>query len=349
MKRGLAGLILGSFLFAAMPSSTDYTLHNYGFGSGGTSGSNSSNYSLNGISGETGNVQSSGTSYEVRSGNNNSQQADVPAAPSFVNQANNYDKLHFIINPGTSPSDTKFAIAISSDDFATTQYVRPDDTVGTTIGISNYQTYSAWGGNTGQNVTGLTPGTTYWIKVSALQGDYTNSAFGPAATASTVNPSITFSINTDSQSIPPFTTNFGDLLPATVTTATDKIWANVSTNADSGVYVYLKSAYAGLYSSHANYTIPSLSTNLSSQSNGYGAQGVAVTQASGGPLSIASPYNVTGSNVGVVDNNTRVIFASSNPITTGQGDFELMAKSAAMTPASSDYQDTLTVTAAAVF
>jgi hypothetical protein len=130
MRRGLLGLFIGGLLFATMPSSADYGLNNYGFGSGGTGGSTSTNYSLNATTGETSNVQSNSTTYQAHSGINNSQEANVPVAPSFTNPSSYYNELHFVINPGTFPSDYKYAIAISSDNFTTTQYIRTDDTVG---------------------------------------------------------------------------------------------------------------------------------------------------------------------------------------------------------------------------
>lgn len=349
MRRGLLALFIGGFLFASMPSSTDYTLHNYGFGSGGNGSSASANYSLNGISGETSNVVSTSGNYQVKSGNNNSQQANVPAAPTLTNPSNYYNELHFVLNPGSNPSDYKYAIAISTDNFATTEFVQTDDTIGTTFNINSFQTYAAWGGSSGQNVIGLMQNTTYYMKVAAIQGNYTQSQFGAVASASTVSPSITFSIATDSETNPPYTASFGNLLPATVATADNKIWAYVTTNANSGVYVYVRSANAGLYSSHTNTTISSATTDLGSASTGYGAQGVAATQTSGGPLSISSPYNVSSNNVGILDTNTRVMFSSPAPITSGSGDFKLMAKAASNTPSSADYADTLTVTAAAVF
>jgi len=50
MKSGLLGIITGALLlFATMPSSAYYGLHNYGFGSGGTA---TANYGLNATTGE---------------------------------------------------------------------------------------------------------------------------------------------------------------------------------------------------------------------------------------------------------------------------------------------------------
>lgn len=249
MKLGLSTMVLGSVLFAAMPASS-YELHNYGFGSGGTSNSSSTNYSLNATTGEVGNTESSSATYKARSGNNNSQQADVPIAPTFTNPASYYNKLRFIIAPGSNPSDTKFSIAISTDNFATTQYIQDDNTIRATKGIEDYQTYAAWGGATGQLVTGLAPSTTYYIKVNSFQGKFTETEYGPVATAATITQSITFDIDvsaTDSETAPPYATSFGSLLPATVTTAPEKLWIDLTTNAESGAKVYVRSANGGLF------------------------------------------------------------------------------------------------------
>lgn len=340
-------------LFAAMPSSSNYELHNYDYGSGGTSNSSSANYSLNGSTGQpAANTRSSSTNYKLGAGNNNAQQAYVPAAPAFTNPDNYYNKLHFVINPGTNPSDTTYSIAISTDNFATTQYVQNDNTVGPVKGTEDYQTYAAWGGSAGQVITGLSPNTTYSIKVNAIQGDFTETEYGPAATAATVPPSITFDIDvasTDTETDPPFSVSFGNLLPATVVTAPDKIWIDLDTNADSGAKVYVRSAYAGLHSTARNYTLVSATANLSSATSGYGAQGSSTRQSAGGPLSISSPFNVTGQNIAGLTTSLQEVFSSPSPITAGRGSFSLLAKAAALTPASNDYQDTVTVIAAAAF
>ncbi len=339
-------------LFAAMPSSTNYQLHNYDYGSGGSGNSSSTNYSLNGSAGQINGDNQSSTNYQVRSGNNNSQQAYVPPAPTFTNPSNYYNKLHFVVNPTSNPSDTKFSIAISDDNFATTRYIQNDNTVGSVRGSEDYQTYSAWGSATGQDVIGLNPATTYKIKVNAIQGKFTETEYGPTASAATVAPSVTFDIDvaaTDTETAPPYATALGNMLPATVTTTTNKIWVDIETNAVSGVMVYVKSANAGLSSSYASYTISSATADLASAGTGYGVQGSTATQTSGGPLSISSPYNGAGQNVGLIDTALRQVFSASAPLTAGRGSFVLKAKSAATTPSSADYQDVLTVIAAGSF
>ncbi len=350
---GIVSLVTaGISLFAAMPSSTNYQLNNYQYGSGGTGSSNSTNYSLNATTGELSNVQSSSTNYGVRSGNNNVQQANVPLAPTFSNPSSYYNKLLFIINPSSNPTDTKFSIAISDDNFVTTQYIQNDNTIGAVRGIEDYQTYAAWGGASGQLVTGLLPATTYKIKVNAFQGSFTETEYGPTATAATVAPTISFDIDVtavDGETAPPYIMTFPPVLPNTVNNTAETVWVDIDTNADSGAMIYVKSANAGLKSLAASHTINSATADLTSVSSGYGLHGLAGTQTSGGPLTLSAPYNGTLNNVGIIDNTLRQVLSSSAPITGGRGSFLLKVKTLPQTPASPDYQDILTVIAAASY
>lgn len=78
----------------------------------------------------------------------------------------------------------------------TTYFIQTDDTLGTT---EAWQTYSGWNSGTGERVTGLSPSTTYKIKVKASYGsgsdaEDTESGYSLTATAATAAPSLTFSI-----------------------------------------------------------------------------------------------------------------------------------------------------------
>lgn len=341
-----------SALFAALPSSSNYQLHNYGYGSGGTGQSSSTNYGLNATTGETSNTQASSANYKTRAGNTNTEQANVPVAPSFTNPSNYYNKLRFVIATSNNPTDTKYSIAISTDNFATTQYIKSDNTVGATLAITDYQTYAAWGGASGGLAIGLAPTSTYKIKVNAFQGKFTQTEYGPTASAATVAPSVTFDIDvaaTDSKTSPPYSTSFGSLLPGIVTNTPEKIWVDVITNGESGAKVYISSANSGLRSNARSFTINSATADLTAAATGYGAQGSTATQASGGPLTVSAPYNVAAQNVGRLDSTIREIFSSPTPITAGRGSLQLKAKAAALTPAAGDYQDILTLTIAAAF
>jgi hypothetical protein len=341
--------ILFLFFLLAMPASTSYELHDYGMGSGGSQITESSNYGLKGITGEVSGANNSGTNYDLGPGLIFTAQANTPAAPTFTNPANHYNKLKFVLDTGSNPSDTLFAIAISTDDFATTNFIQSDNTIGASL---VYQTYSTWGGASGAFVVGLSSSTTYKIKAKAVQTKYNESAYSATATASTSAPNLTYDLDvssTDSESSAPYSVSFGTLNVGSVTTASDKIWVDLDTNANNGAFVYVYSSSTGLVSSAKSYTITSSTANLSSDSEGFGLQVSSVAQGSGGPLASVSPYNNSSENVGVIDTTARNIFSSTVPITSGRGSILLKAKASASTPAASDYTCTINMIASATF
>ncbi len=347
-KKIVTSLPTSLFIFLALPASTSYQLRDFSIGSGGSSTAASSSYKANVISGEVDNGKLSGTTYDLGTGLEFTEQSNVPSAPTFTNPSSYYNKLKVVLNVSGNPSDTKFAIAISSDNFVTTSYVQSDNTVGATLGSEDYQTYTGWGGASGILIIGLAPNTAYKVKAKAMQGGFTETGYGPEASASTVNPTMTFDIDvsaTDTDTDPPFTINFGDLIANTVTDGPQKIWVDFSTNGELGGRVYVVAQNAGLQSSTAGYKIDSVTGNLTSLSQGFGLQG---SSAANG-LSIATLYDQTGGTVGITDTSIREIFTASAPTTTGRAAFLLKAKSSAITPAAGDYVETLTVIASASF
>lgn len=350
--RRLLILPLGTSLLFAFPASTNFQLKDYGYGGGGVANGTSSNYAIEGIAGEQNATQLDGTTYDLGPGLQFTNQANVPPAPAFTNPANYYNKLKLVIATGSNPSDTLFAIAISTDNFVTTNYVQSDSTVGAALGLEDYQSYAAWGGASGFNIIGLLPSTTYKVKVKAWQGKFTETGFGPESSAATVGATLTFDIDvsaSDTDTNAPYTTNIGDLLAGTVTSSPEKIWVDFDTNGESGGRVYIVASNAGLQSSRAGYTISSVTGNLTALSEGFGAQGSTATQSSGGPFAVATAYDLASNNVAVTDTAIREIFTTSGPVSGGRGSFLLKAKSSAVTPAAGDYAETLTVIASASF
>lgn len=341
----------GMFLFFVMPFSTTYELHDYGFGGGGVSISSSSSYSISGMAGEpTAATNATSTNYDIGAGLMFTQQSNVPAAPTFTNPASHYNKLKFVLDTGSNPTDTLFAIAISNDSFATMLYVQADGTIGAS---PVYQTYTNWGGAGGAFVTGLTPSTTYQMKVRAVQTKYTESGFSAVATAATVTPSVSYDIDVsaaDTETGPPYIVSFGTLAVGSVTTPSTKVWVDLDTNAEQGAFVYVYSSGTGLVSANSAHTISSATGDLSSLSEGFGLQVATVGQSAGGPLAAVSPYNGGSQNVGILDTSTRTIFNSTSaPITAGRGSVFLKAKAATTTPAASDYSTIITMIASATF
>ncbi len=161
-KRFQKRIISVSFVFLlVLPASTNYKLKDFGFGAGGTGSSSAGSYKMSAISGELSGGKMSGGSVKLGPGLLFTNQANVPGAPTFSNPSNYYNKLQIILNSSGNPTDTKFAIAISVDSFATTQYVKSDNTVGATLVLADYQTYATRGGASGFYVIGLVSGTTY--------------------------------------------------------------------------------------------------------------------------------------------------------------------------------------------
>ncbi len=350
-----SGMPVSSFLHTvfAGPSSSTYELKDYSFGGGGDSVS-SSNYSILGVTGELQAGQSASGAYKIGGGLLYTMMANVPPAPSLTNTDDNYNRLQLIINTGANPSDALYAIAISADNFVSdTRYVQSDNTVNTTLGVEDWQDYTTWGGASGFYIIDLLPGTTYSVKVAAKRGADTESGFGPTASAVTSITKLTFDIDvapTDTDNEPPFELNIGNLTADSVVTSPDKVWVDVSTNGMAGGAVYVYGTNTGLLSEATTHTIGTVTGNLTSLSEGYGAKGVSVDEASGGPMQIAAPYNGGGDIVGPIDTEKRLMFDSNaQPVTSGRASFELKAKVTAVTPASTDYSDVITVVASSAF
>jgi hypothetical protein len=329
------------------PSSSSFQLLDYGFGAGGTATSSSTNFMFQGIVGEIEMASLSSNNFRIGPGLTYALQPNTPLVPAFTNPSNYYNKLQLSINQSGNSTDTTFAISISTDGFVNNVlYVQGDGTLGP---APIFQTYAVWQPSSNPVIIiGLTPGTTYYARVAAKRGTFTQGPFGPIATAATINPTFTFSLQTSTTTNPPFSVGIGVVNAGQVTTSWQSVTTTISTNANNGGTVYLYGTNAGLVSVTAgNYKINSVSNDLGSVLEGYGAQGTSV---SGAPMELLSPYNVTGNNVGIVDTTKRAFADSTGQqVTNGSATFQLKAKASTNTPAATDYSDTLTVIASGSF
>lgn len=180
--------------FAQTMTGTDYQLENSTLDGGGES-SSSTNYRSRDSIGGVSDGGASSTSYNIFEGFLRPSYPGVPGTPTLTNTGGTlYNTLDFVIATGTAQqSDTTYAIAISSDDFATTYFVQTDDTLGVN---EAWQTYTNWGSGTGETIVGLSPSTTYKIKVKASYGTGSDAAdsetaYSPTATATTAGPNLT--------------------------------------------------------------------------------------------------------------------------------------------------------------
>lgn len=333
-------LPLSLLIFGSFSASPNLDLNSYSVGPGGTNNSSSTTYTAQGNLGEQTNQSTAGTSLTANGGAVKAEQLNVPLAPTLSNGSNTfYDKLLVTINTGILPSDTTYALAISTDNFTTTNYVQASGVIGSS---PVYQTYTAWGGASGTYIVSLATSTTYEVKVAAKQGLFTNTEYGPFASAATVSPSISFSLS-------PSTVNLGSLTSGSVITSGSPVTFNFATNANSGGSVYVAGQNNGLKSNHTGHTISALTGNLAVASEGFGLQGVSATQTSGGPFGIDAPYNGTASNVGTETTTYVPVFSTTSSIVGGVGTLNFLAKSASNDPAGQDYQEILTFVASASF
>jgi hypothetical protein len=337
--KGLAGAAVVLNL-AAFSSSSNYQLKSYGVNSGGTNSSSSSTYSLQAGTGEVSGNVSGGATYRVKSGSVEAQQANVPGAPTLSNGSNTYtNKLDFIINTSANPTDTTYAVAVSTtSNFTVTNYVQADGTLGAT---QVWQTYALWGGSSGSSAIGLAQSTTYYFKVAAMQGKFTATAFGPSANAATsASAALSFSVTPNSM-------NMGDLPAGSVIDSPSNISFTFSSNSAFGGTVYIAGSDTGLRSAAASHTIQISppSGDLSSLSEGFGLQGLSASS----PLSVLSPYNGSGNVVGAVYTSFQPVFAATSTISSGTASAVLKARASATTPAAKDYTTTLTFVAAASY
>ncbi len=268
-----------------------------------------------------------------------------------------YDKARFELNSENNPSDTLYSVQITTD----SGWNSWDFIDGSTFLIENssnhdindYLTESSWEGTVSSfNVYGLSYGTTYYLRATALHGDFTESNPGPDSSATTAQPQITFDIDiagtggSSSETSAPYTINLGTLKYGNITTASDLIWMDIGTNLNGGAKIYVRDSYSGLYSSSQSYTLSSSDTDLTSNT-GYGLQEYSSTESYLGPLTVESSFGNGGNIVGGIANliySEPVYNTNSNPLYEGRCSLYIKARPAEDTPKSDDYTDNIIMT-----
>lgn len=248
----ILGIVFHGMPVFAGPVSEKYELSTYDFGSAGIASASSTLFGMFAAVGSLGGSSLSGELFSAGSGITYSQQADLPPAPTFTNPGATYDRLKLIINTGSNPEDARYAVAISKDGWATTQYIKSDFTIGETLVQSDFLTYPEWGSAEGKVITQLAPNTLYRVKVKAQTGEFTETGWGGQASAQTLTPSLSFGVSGNQLT-------FDSLSSAnSYTDSSKQTTLSTSTNAYYGyiVYAYETGPLSYLTKTIADYPAP---------------------------------------------------------------------------------------------
>jgi hypothetical protein len=221
-------------------------------------------------------------------------------------------------------------------------------------------TYTSVGNVTSYSYTSLAPGTYYYV-VQTLDG--LGNVIGTSNEASaTILPVISYSINASTNNTGTATTiPLGALTTATALGSNEStipsIWSNLSTNAGSGVVVSVVSAKGALKSTSTTAdTIPSVTGTITNGTANYGICIKSVTQTSGATLakgtnfpSTACTTTANGNTVSAVTTSTQSLLTASALINAGVAEIMVDAENNNVTPAHTDYSDTLTFIATSTF
>lgn len=278
----LFALCLHSIVDADITSTT-YSIKEYDFGSGGKLSNTSTTYSLYGNTGQLDGLQLTSTTYFGLPGLTYQLTSNVPTAPTITTPGMNYDRIKITLATSSNPTDALYAIQISTtSDFSSNVYYAKfaTFTIGTTLTSNDFQTNANWG-SSGFFISGLSQNTTYYVRVKARQGLYTESAWGPSVSITTNQPQLAFSLSSN-------TVNFVNLNTAdSFTDSAESTTLTATTSAYGGYVVYghvnqvLTNTQDGT-KTIANYTSPnSAPTSWSGTGFGYTTNNTNLTGSGG--------------------------------------------------------------------
>ena len=191
MRKIIAVLIIvllgHSLVFAVEQTTSDnYIIEQPSF-SGGSGSTDSSNYSARGTVGQSSGLGLESDNYSLDATEAANRQADVLPKPVLVNDNDYFDRLRVTIDKQNNPEDTKYALAISKDNFSTFSYVQKDLTIGSSLGVEDWLTFEELGETNGELITGLEENTTYTIKVAATHGSFSETRYSAESDSATTS------------------------------------------------------------------------------------------------------------------------------------------------------------------
>lgn len=268
-----------------------------------------------------------------------------------------YNKARFEIDTNDNPTDTLYAVMISTDNFVSDKrYIDGNnfwpETI-TTHNLNDFLTKVDWE-TEDFNIQGLQTNTLYYIRIMALHGDFTQTEVGPIASATTSAGSVFFDIDIEDQNgvsaetAPPHSISFTgayELIGGSAAiTAEDRVWLDAGTNSQGGFAVVVRGVNGGLKSNTTGQTIVSATADLNVTSDGFGIQSEYINQDSYsylGTISATSDYSGSGNNVGIIGTTSTKVYEASTPVFNGRMALKVIAKPGTDKTAATDYQETI--------
>jgi hypothetical protein len=239
-----------------------------------------------------------------------------------------YNKARFEIEPYVNPGDTLYMVQISEDDFASDVRCIDGSTFYpktlSTCDINDFRTEAAWE-NEVFNIKGLKSSTQYYIRISALHGDFTQSDFSLISYTTTASGLIEFDIDIGTasgytvESSSPYSVAFSGsdelVIGAAATTASSLVWLDARSSSSGGIAIIQFGKYGGLYSATTTETIESDTEDLDgSLAEGFGLQSYYIDYENTlylGDLTSTTNYAGSNNEVGVVSTTENTIYSLS--------------------------------------
>lgn len=271
-----------------------------------------------------------------------------------------YNKGRFEITENSNPSDALYSIQISEDNFASDiRYIDGSTYTPETISthnLSDYKTKTDWETET-FNIQGLEASTQYYIRITALHGNFSESDFSQISNATTAVGTLTFDIDIAdttglaAETSAPYSISFtgsteliGGSAPIT---ATNLIWIDSESNSEGGFAIITRGKNGGLYSPTTSQSITSATANLDSVIDGFGIQNYYIdyddSNSELGSISAMTDYSGSGNSVGIISTSSTKIYEADGPVIDGRMALKVIARPGTSKTAASDYQEEIFV------
>jgi hypothetical protein len=268
-----------------------------------------------------------------------------------------YNKARFEIAPNGNPTDTLYSVQISTDNFISDiQYIDGSTFRSESFAnhdINDYRTEAVWEAET-FNIQGLNSSTQYFIRISALHGDFTESDYSFVADSTTAGGILSFDIDiatstgTTTESAAPYSISFSGnyelVSGAAAITAPNLIWLDIESSSVGGVAILQSGENGGLTSPTTTQTITSATADLDQVDSGFGLQNFYIsynTSSFYGDLTAIADYAGSINSVGIVSTVDNKIYDGDGPIMEGRVGIEVIAKAGTDKASATDYSESI--------